>query len=170
MQRARDREARLLTPKQLGVDVCAGMEAIVHTVQRIFTELGDDNRLGLLLIDLRNDFNLVSLRAFLSATRRHLPDLYPWIHYCYGTDAAPWLSNSNHKCRSCTGVQECNPLVTLLFSLSLNGALADLKKFLDDSSPPSANSGVPHSLPHLSFLYLDDGSFIGSHSTLRSSL
>nr|GEV21516.1 hypothetical protein [Tanacetum cinerariifolium] len=58
-----------LDDMQLSFGVSAGGEAILHAVNRLIEDRGDDAGLSMLLVDFKNSFNLVDRRGNTSYSR-----------------------------------------------------------------------------------------------------
>ena len=106
MSKVRARAASLLQPHQVGVATPSGTEAIVHAARALVDEHGSNAGMGMLQIDFVNAFNTASRSAMLRAVDRHVPELLPWTHMCYGTNACPHLWSNTFHMRSVTGVQQ----------------------------------------------------------------
>ncbi|CAE7766876.1 unnamed protein product [Symbiodinium sp. CCMP2592] len=68
-----------LFPLQVGVGIKCGAEAAVHTSRQ--RNEGDK---VLLKVNFSNAFNSVQRNAVLRAARRQLPQVVPWVDWCYG--------------------------------------------------------------------------------------
>nr|GEW52973.1 putative reverse transcriptase domain-containing protein [Tanacetum cinerariifolium] len=79
---------------QFGVGVPGGDEAIIHAVNRLVEDHGDDVGISMLLVDFQNAFNLVDRTVMLQEVRLHCPAI--------------------------SRVQQGDPLRPLLFSLVLH--------------------------------------------------
>ncbi len=64
-----------LAPHQVGVATRNGTETIIHSVRSMVDRLGADASYGLLKLDLRNAFNLVSRLPFRKVVSLHFPEL-----------------------------------------------------------------------------------------------
>jgi len=138
---------------QVGVGIPGGLEAAIHAVRHSLSVLGNDNSLALLKIDMKNAFNECNRTSFLDRVSEDFPEIAPWVHWCYSQPAE--LRFGNRRILASTGVQQGDPLGPLLFSLVL-------VQFL--------NSNPLDEACLLSLWYLDDGTFIGSRSSLQALL
>ena len=123
----------ILSPKQLGVGAKGGAEAAVHATRRYLQQMSAGNILAKL--DLKNAFNSLSRNAMLDAVAEYAPDIY---HLCYSAYSSPSiLSFGNHIVSSSEGPQQGDPLSPLLFSITIQPILENLKcelviGYLDD--------------------------------------
>ena len=102
---------------------------------------------------MKNAFNECSRTAFLDSVSKDFPKISRLVYWCY---SQPAELRFGHRCiLGSTGVQQGHPLGPLLFSLVL-------LQFLD--SPSVRDSYL------LNLWYLDDGTFIGSRSSLLALL
>ena len=79
-----------------------GTEAIIYTTRWLKDCFGSNKFYALLKLDFRNAFNLVSRAAFLKQVRINLPELDPWVQYCYSDKPHLWVGEL--RFRSVTGV------------------------------------------------------------------
>ncbi|KAJ9435656.1 hypothetical protein DIPPA_16562, partial [Diplonema papillatum] len=98
----------------------------------------------MLKVDLRNAFNCVHREAFLREVEDRLPEIWPWVKWCYGGSSK--LFTKGREISSEEGAQQGDPLGPLLFSLAIAPIIKQIK----------AETGVD-----LSLFYLDDGFFAG---------
>ena len=138
---------------QVGVGIPGGLEGAIHAVRHALSQLGGDESLTLLKIDMKNAFNECSRTAFLSRVYKDFPEISRWVYWCYNQPAE--LHFGHRRILASTGVQQGDPLGPLLFS-------SVLLQFLG-SNLLSENC-------LLSLWYLDDGTFIGSRSSLLALL
>ena len=100
---------------------------------------------------MKNVFNECNCATFLDHVSQYFPEITPWVHWCYSQPAELQFGN---KCiLFSTGVQQGDPLGPLLLSLVLVQLLNSTS--FDDTCL-------------LCLSYLDDGTFIGSRSSLRT--
>ena len=124
-----------LAPRQLGVGVKGGAEAVAHAARRYLAEMGPDQ--VLVKLDFINAFNSVRRDAVLEAVAQHIPELLAFTVSAYGAPSI--LQFGDEQVLSEEGIQQGDPLGPLLFSLALNGPLQDLRGefvsgYLDDVS------------------------------------
>ncbi|GKB42875.1 hypothetical protein Tco_0887817 [Tanacetum coccineum] len=68
-----------------GVGVPGGGEAILHAVNRLVEDRGDDVGLSMLLVDFQNAFNLVDRTVMLEEVHRRCPAISRWVEFCYSS-------------------------------------------------------------------------------------
>ena len=112
----------ILAPRQLGVGVRGGAEAVAHAARRYLAEMSPDQ--VLVKLDFINAFNSVRRDAVLEAVALHVPELLAFTASAYG--APSLLQFGDEQILSEEGVQQGDPLGPLFFSLALNGPLQDL--------------------------------------------
>ena len=68
-----------LQPLQLGVGIKGGMEAVLHSCNRVICQknMEDESNKVLALIDFENTFNGVFRQAFLNIVLPEFPSFYP---------------------------------------------------------------------------------------------
>ncbi|GKA07179.1 putative reverse transcriptase domain-containing protein [Tanacetum coccineum] len=125
---------------QFGVGVSGGGEAILHTVNRLVEDRGDDVGLSMLLVDFQNAFNLVDRTVMLEEVRLRCPAISRWVEFCYSscqivtTDGATHCGLPRGATGACAGVSKlyfamrtCPPRVfesaQLSFDMALRSAL-----------------------------------------------
>ncbi|GJS62464.1 hypothetical protein Tco_0657248 [Tanacetum coccineum] len=86
---------------QFGVGVPGGGEAILHAVNRLVEDRGDDVGLSMLLVDFQNAFNLVDRTVMLEEVRVRCPAISRWVEFCYSSPAR--LYYREHFLWSCQG-------------------------------------------------------------------
>ncbi|GJT47130.1 putative reverse transcriptase domain-containing protein, partial [Tanacetum coccineum] len=129
---------------KFGLGVSGGGEAILHAVNRLIEDRGDDVGLSMLLVDLKNAFNLVDREVMLQEIRLRCPAISHWVKFCYSNPAR--LYYGQHTLWSYQGVQQGDPLGPLLFALVLHPLICKIR----DSFSISFQAW-----------YLDDGTIIG---------
>ena len=150
-------------PLRFGIATRNGTEAVVHAVRKVMQHHGSNSEYGSLSVDLTNAFNLASRNVFLKGVKDHFPSLLAWTSYCYGGEA-PFLWSGEDSIRSVRGVQQGDPLGSLLFASALQSIAADLRKRLQESENSTDSPLL------LSMSYLDDGYIIAKHHQLREAI
>ena len=145
----RNKISSFFQPSQFGVACKAGAEKIVHSLRRCIEDnwLSDD--FVVFKVDMSNVFNMVSRQAVIDECATFLPELLPWVSWCYGSHSSLWCQVSSQS-----GVQQGDPLGPVLFpwpSISLLPAL-------------DAYDDCFHLL--LEVWYLDDGVLAGERSAV----
>ncbi|GJW64815.1 reverse transcriptase domain-containing protein [Tanacetum coccineum] len=127
-----------------GVGVSGGGEAILHAVNRLIEGRRDEVGLLMLLVDLKNAFNLVDREVMLQEVCLRCPTISRWVEFCYSNPTR--LYYGEHTLWSCQGVQQGDPLGPLLFYLVLHPLICKIR----DSFSLC-----------LQAWYLDDGTIVG---------
>jgi len=159
--RAREKAGTLLAPRQLGVSVSGGAEALIHSLHRLHTEFGKQSEVAILQVDFANAFNLISRRAMFCAVRTHFPELLQYVETCYGDNTDPVLWCQDLQLYSRTGCQQGDPLGPLLFSITLHDFLSHAPKEV------RANEAGGADISRIPMWYLDDGYIFGRHESLQ---
>ncbi|GKD00309.1 hypothetical protein Tco_1170583, partial [Tanacetum coccineum] len=76
-----------LNDLQFGVGVSRGGEAILHAMNHLTNNWGDNVVLSMLLVDFKNAFNLVDQEVMLQEVRLHCPSISRWVEFCYSSPA-----------------------------------------------------------------------------------
>jgi hypothetical protein len=123
----------ILSPRQLGVGVKGGGEAIVHAARGFLLDLNPEE--VLVKLDFTNAFNTVRRDVILEAVAELSPELFHYVSSCYG--ASSDLCFGDHVLKSAEGVQQGDPLGPLLFCFALQRPLSALNTvfaagYLDD--------------------------------------
>ena len=123
----------LLKPRQLGVGVKGGAEALAHGARRYLDNLPVGH--VFVKLDFANAFNSVRRDAVREATLLHAPELLGYVDSAYGAES--YLSYGDFTIRSAEGIQQGDPLGPLLFCLAIHPLLQDIKSefvtgYLDD--------------------------------------
>nr|GEY43628.1 hypothetical protein [Tanacetum cinerariifolium] len=103
---------------RFGVGVSGGSEAILHFVNRLTESCGDNVGLSMLLVDFKNAFNLIDREVMLCEVHLRCPAISRWVEFCYSIPAR--LYYGEHTLWSCQGVQQGDPIGSLLFALVLH--------------------------------------------------
>ena len=140
-----------LRPIQLGVATRNGCEAAVHAVRAYIqgsSESAADSKI-MVKLDVSNAFNTVRRDSMMEAVIEQAPAIYPFVWQGYNTTTPLFIGDS--KILSQTGIQQGDPLSSLLFSLTV------------DAAARSADTDI-------NIWYLDDGTLAGSVPDVVSSI
>ena len=123
----------LLKPRQFGVGVKGGAEALVHGARRYLDNLPTNHMF--VKLDFSNAFNSIRRDAMREAVALHAPSLLGYVDSAYG--AATTLKLGEHVIESAEGVQQGDPLGPLLFCLTIQPLLRNIQSefvsgYLDD--------------------------------------
>ena len=113
--------SQTLLPRQLGVGVKGGLEAAVHTTRRYFELNKDDNSKIAVKLDFKNAFNSVRRDTTLAIIAKVAPSIYNFCKNVYSIQ--PVLNFHSNEIRSATGMQQGDPLGSLLFCLAIQPIL-----------------------------------------------
>eukprot|EP00731_Ephydatia_muelleri_P003982 Em0002g158a len=75
----KEKAASFFEPSQFGVTSPNGAEKVIHGLRACMDKHWFDDDFGVLKIDMKNAFNLVSRQALLSEYAKHFPELFPWV-------------------------------------------------------------------------------------------
>ena len=125
----------LLAPRQLGVGVKGGAEAIAHAARRYLASIDSDK--VLVKLDFANAFNSIRRDAVLEAVALHIPDVLAFANSAYGSPTKLWFGDD--EIESAEGVQQGDPIGPLLFCLTIHDLLQNIQcdfvaGYLDDIS------------------------------------
>lgn len=132
LRRVQTRLGEHLRPRQLGFGTKSGAEAAVHTVRSF---LRSTPKCTIVKIDFANAFNSHFRGPMLHQVHEHAPELYNLAHYAYARPTP--LFFGERRIPSESGCQQGDPSAPLLFSLTLQPILLQLKcklvvSYLDD--------------------------------------
>jgi hypothetical protein len=144
--RARD----ILLPFQVAVNVQAGAEGIVRAARLYLGAHFNQIDRAELSVDIKNAFNTIDRAHVLRSVSEKLPGLAAFAYWCYATPSH--LIYGPSILLSSAGVQQGDPLGTLLFCLGIDQTLRTVK----DAHPD---------LDILAF-YADDGTLAAPSDTL----
>jgi hypothetical protein len=163
VQKVRARAREIFEPWQLGVGTPNGGEAILHATQAVLQEHRRAEQdpsgpgaggLTMLKIDFRNAFNEVSRTEILARVKAELPELLPWVRFCYQQRSRLHVRGAG-TIWSSSGVQQGDPLGPLLFALVLQPLVLKIR----ERCPGLV----------LNVWYLDDGTLVGSPDQVRAA-
>jgi len=122
-----------LVPRQVGVGTKCGVEAAVHAARSYLASCPSGS--AFIKPNFVNAFNCIRRDCVLEAAAFHIPELLPFLLSSYSN--ASILQFGDFEIQSQEGLQQGDPLVLLLFSLTvaevLNGCEGDLAiGYLDD--------------------------------------
>jgi hypothetical protein len=143
----------LFEPHQFGVACPGGVEQVIHTMRKVLKEHWEDEDFVVMKIDMKNAFNSVSRQAILEECSQHLPEILPWVAWCYKSHPHLWHQLGNFS--SAAGVQQGDPIGPLLFSLVINRLVKLLNKV----------DNLSHNL-----WFLDDGILCGTEKSMKECL
>jgi len=122
-----------LAPLQLVVGVKGGIEAAVHATRHYLQTLPSSN-MAVVKLDFRNAFKTMRRDSILETVHNTLPETYAFIYSAYSSST---LFHGSNTISSQEGVQQGDPMGSLLFCLTINPMLSDCKAefrvgYLDD--------------------------------------
>ena len=111
---------------QFGVGVRGGTEAMVHGVRSLLQEHPD---WYVVATDCRNAYNSVSRGGVLRAMQEFDPALLPFVRFFYDEPARLRYAAAAGVARllSRSGVQQGDPLASVLFSVAIQPALLEIQ-------------------------------------------
>ena len=119
------RLACILKPKQLGVGVPGGCEAVIHAARNFIQSARDSSTPKVLIkLDVSNAFNTTDRSSFLRQILAHSPEIYPLLRQAYGF-SSPLFFGENLMFSE-TGLQQGDPLASLSFSLVINSVISSI--------------------------------------------
>ena len=127
-----------------------GAEAAAHSTRAYLNLLPTDH--VLLKLDFRNAFNSVRRDKMLEAVKETIPELYAFVFSCYSSPST--LLFHKTTLQSAEGVQQGDPLGPLLFCLTINPLIANLKSefrvfYLDDGTVGGAEGEALQDLQYI---------------------
>ena len=135
--------------KNYGVGCKGGVEVVAHSLRDTLAK-HKGSKLGLLKIDFKNAFNMVSRNHFMKQAHEMFPYMSAWTEWCYGKPTV-LLYDHEHVIWSESGVQQGDPLGPLYFCCGLNPLVNDIQAL-----GPTYNKW-----------YMDDGGIIGDVEFLK---
>ena len=122
-----------LEPLQVGCGTPRGGEAAVHATRRYLNSCGTDK--VVIKLDFSNAFNSISREVLLKATLDIMPQVFSFVESAYRDPSI--LQFADTVIPSEVGVQQGDPLGPILFSLTLQPVLRQLRSefavaYLDD--------------------------------------
>ncbi|GJS29937.1 putative reverse transcriptase domain-containing protein [Tanacetum coccineum] len=103
---------------QFGVGVLGGVEAVLHSVNRLLSEYHNNRSLAMLTVDFSKAFNLVDRSESLQEVRVRCPSIFVWVDFLYGQATRLYIGDTHIW--SATRVQQGDPLGPFLFALVLH--------------------------------------------------
>ena len=143
-----------LAPEQVGVGIKDAATQTAIGCAQLMPKLLQDQRTGLLQIDLKNAFNSVFRAAVLRQVEKQAPEMFQWAKWSLGSKNL--LVCQEETLYGVRGVQQGSPLGPLFFSLALQEVLVEMRPLFDEAS--------------WKLWYLDDGTIFGSLELLEQVL
>jgi len=158
-------------PLQLGVGVKGATELILRST-RYFVDspLFAEREMCLVQLDFKNAFNSVNRPKMLQELRSTNPKLSPWVEFTYCKEAPLYIQGGS-MITSQEGIQQGDPLATLLFSVAINPVVRQIATefqtewsswYLDDGDLISTISEARKVMDHLLSVGPDYGLFLNS--------
>ena len=116
---------QLVSPRQLGVGIDGGVEAVLHSFNRLIQCPTLPQSTVLTLIDFSNAFNEVNRSKLLDIVAAKFPSIYPWVRYCYAVSAPLFFDDA--IVRASRGIQQGDPLSSILFAVLLDPILRHIQ-------------------------------------------
>jgi Reverse transcriptase (RNA-dependent DNA polymerase) len=122
-----------LAPRQLGVGIKGGAEALAHAARQYLATMSPDQ--VFVKLDFSNAFNALRRDSMMEAVALHLPHLLPYVISAYGSSSS--LRYEHGAIDSSEGIQQGDPLGPLLFCLTVNETIQSINSefvsgYLDD--------------------------------------
>lgn len=114
--KVRNSSAEYLGPRQMGVGIKKGAEAVIHAT-RIWVNSPINSNKILAKIDFINAFNSTERDIMLTEIKKQVPDLYPFLRQCYSSPSTLYFGDKDLK--SQVGAQQGDPAGSLAFSLAI---------------------------------------------------
>ena len=122
-----------LKPRQLGVGVKGGTEALAHSARLYLKSIPESH--VFVKLDFSNAFNCIRRDVVREAVATHVSSLLSFVDSAYG--GVSFLRFGEHIIQSAEGVQQGDPLGPLLFCLAIHPLLVNIQSefvsgYLDD--------------------------------------
>ena len=139
-----------LAPLQLGCGVPLGCEAAAHASRRFLHHMPSDHLL--VKLDFKNAFISLRRDCMISAVQQFTPDILSFVHSAYASSSL--LFCGDHTFPSAEGVQQGDPLGPLLFCVTIQSLISDLRSdlrvfYLDDGTQGGSLDDVISDLLHI---------------------
>lgn len=133
---ARNASAKYLGPRQMGVGIQKGAEAVVHATRSWIHSDANRNKI-LVKIDYCNAFNSTERDSMLMEIQKQTPLLFPFLHQCYSSPTMLYFGDKNLM--SQVGAQQGDPAGSLAFSLAIQPIVEEISTdlnswYLDDGT------------------------------------
>ena len=122
-----------LKPRQLGVGVKGGAEALAHGARRFLDNMPADHLF--IKLDFSNAFNTLRRDSMRETIEQQIPGLLAYFDSAYGQSTR--LQYGDFTIESAEGIQQGDPLGPLLFCLTIHPLLSGIHSnfvsgYLDD--------------------------------------